>query len=84
MGIENRGHRQGLMVAINALPVEELFEEVPVSIIFNITAVFILKYPYVNFHASCRKSRVLFVFDTNNLEYNRLLLLGNVSGRIYV
>ena len=32
MGIENRGHRQGLMVAINALPVEEMFEEVPVSI----------------------------------------------------
>ena len=31
MGIENRGHRKGLISAIDTLPIEELFEEVPVS-----------------------------------------------------
>ena len=31
MHIENRGHRKRLVAAIEVLPVEELFEEIPVS-----------------------------------------------------
>ena len=31
MKIENRGHRKRIMAAIEVLPVEELFEEIPVS-----------------------------------------------------
>ena len=32
MGIENRGHRKKLMAAIELLPPEDLFQEVPVGL----------------------------------------------------
>ena len=32
MGIENRGHRNKLMAAIELLPPEDLFQEVPVGL----------------------------------------------------
>ena len=33
MGVDNRGHRKRLMIEVESLPVEELFQEVPVIVV---------------------------------------------------